>query len=294
MSAAVRVTARPVRIRSVKATPRGRTARTPSPTRLPGTPPLTVPRRSTDGEGVTRRALDAPGRCTPGARQGCVKAARTSVAWRSRVRRVTASWSRRCSHTGASCSIGVGQRPKVGIDDVDPQRARRGTHRDGVTGSLCDFVASARVGHAQPRCVPGCLVGRRQDPPPRPGARLDRTAGHDRHGVVGGADRRRVVVDGIDSRLEMARPQNADPIDFGTEDPVQTVLESNGGIGVDRIIDAVGVDAYRHKAGPDGDTWVPGAAVGHPRAPRRSAAQASSACTPPIFDRFPLGGTPAR
>src|SRR6266571_9013392 len=54
-----------------------------------------------------------------------------------------------------------------------------------------------------------------------------------------------LAVDQIPSRLDMARAQGAEVIDFSTEDPVQTILDLTGGIGVDRTIDAVGVDAER-------------------------------------------------
>lgn len=53
-----------------------------------------------------------------------------------------------------------------------------------------------------------------------------------------------LAVDDVPSRLEMARNQNAEPVDFGTEDPVAVLKELTGGIGPDRVIDAVGVDAY--------------------------------------------------
>lgn len=59
-----------------------------------------------------------------------------------------------------------------------------------------------------------------------------------------------IVVDGIESRLEIARAQNAEPVNFNVEDPVETVLSLTGGIGVDRVIDAVGIDAQRPKSGP--------------------------------------------
>ncbi|GAA1660036.1 zinc-dependent alcohol dehydrogenase [Glycomyces endophyticus] len=92
-----------------------------------------------------------------------------------------------------------------------------------------------------------------------------------------------LVVDGIGSRLDKAREQHAETIDCNIEDPVATVKDLTGGIGVDRVIEAVGVDAQRPKAGPaaeqvaekaeqferevraaapdaapDGDLWVPG------------------------------------
>ncbi|AOS64780.1 zinc-dependent alcohol dehydrogenase [Actinoalloteichus hymeniacidonis] len=59
-----------------------------------------------------------------------------------------------------------------------------------------------------------------------------------------------LVVDGEDTRLAMARRQNAETIDFNSEDPVATVRELTRGIGVDRVIEAVGVDAQRPTSGP--------------------------------------------
>jgi threonine dehydrogenase-like Zn-dependent dehydrogenase len=92
-----------------------------------------------------------------------------------------------------------------------------------------------------------------------------------------------LAVDSIASRLAMARAQGAEVIDFEKEDPVATIRELTGGIGVDRAIDAVGVDANRAHQGPaakgsrshaeefdreleeiakgakpDGDLWRPG------------------------------------
>ena len=57
-----------------------------------------------------------------------------------------------------------------------------------------------------------------------------------------GADRI-FAVDCYPDRLKMAREQGAEAIDFGSEDPVEIIKELTGGIGVDRVIDAVGVDA---------------------------------------------------
>jgi threonine dehydrogenase-like Zn-dependent dehydrogenase len=92
-----------------------------------------------------------------------------------------------------------------------------------------------------------------------------------------------IAVDKDQSRLEMARTQGAEVINFDEEEPVQTIMELTGNIGVDRIIEAVGVDAQRAHSGPaaeegeqmegefqtelnrvapetnpQGDTWVPG------------------------------------
>ncbi|MEI6001707.1 glutathione-dependent formaldehyde dehydrogenase [Paraburkholderia bengalensis] len=59
-----------------------------------------------------------------------------------------------------------------------------------------------------------------------------------------------LCVDHIPSRLDMARAQGAEVINFDVDDPVQAILELTGGIGVDRAIDAVGVDAVRAEQGP--------------------------------------------
>ena len=89
------------------------------------------------------------------------------------------------------------------------------------------------------------------------------------------------AVDSVPSRLAMACDQGAEPIDFNHEHPVQAIRELTKGIGVDRAIDAVGVDAVHAKRGPalkksevkqfkeevqevapktnpDGDNWEPG------------------------------------
>lgn len=127
------------------------------------------------------------------------------------------------------------------------------------------------------------------------------------------------VVDGISSRLDAARAQNAETVDFNREDPVAVVKELTGGIGVDRVIDAVGVDAQRPSSGPaaeqaaeqaerfeqerasaapdaspSGEQWVPG------NAPSLAAEWAVEAVAkagtigvigvyPPGFSSFPFG-----
>ncbi|HEX7055556.1 MAG TPA: zinc-dependent alcohol dehydrogenase [Burkholderiales bacterium] len=58
------------------------------------------------------------------------------------------------------------------------------------------------------------------------------------------------AVDCVESRLEMARRQGAEAIDFNREDPVEVLLAMTGGIGPDRAIDAVGVDALSPARGP--------------------------------------------
>ena len=92
-----------------------------------------------------------------------------------------------------------------------------------------------------------------------------------------------LCVDGVASRLEQARRRGAEVIDFNAEDPVAVVQELTAGTGVDRVVEAVGVDAQRPQRGPaaeqaaqqaetfdqeraqvapeqnpSGGTWVPG------------------------------------
>lgn len=59
-----------------------------------------------------------------------------------------------------------------------------------------------------------------------------------------------LAIDRIPARLEMAKKAGAEIINFDEEDPVETILNLTGGIGVDRIIDAVGVDAEHPSHGP--------------------------------------------
>lgn len=53
------------------------------------------------------------------------------------------------------------------------------------------------------------------------------------------------AVDHIRSRLDAAAAQGAEVIDYSRVDPVAALRELTGGIGPDRVIDAVGVDAER-------------------------------------------------
>jgi threonine dehydrogenase-like Zn-dependent dehydrogenase len=53
-----------------------------------------------------------------------------------------------------------------------------------------------------------------------------------------------LAIDNVPGRLEIARAQGAEAINFDDVDPVHALLESTHGIGPDRVIDAVGVDAY--------------------------------------------------
>lgn len=91
------------------------------------------------------------------------------------------------------------------------------------------------------------------------------------------------AIDHVEERLEMASLYGAEIINFDKEDPVDVIMSMTGGVGVDRIIDAVGVDAQKPSSGPaaakaakleqqfknerakvapqtniQGDNWVPG------------------------------------
>lgn len=103
-----------------------------------------------------------------------------------------------------------------------------------------------------------------------------------------------IVVDGIASRLDQARAQNAETVDFNQEDPVEVVRELTGGIGPDRVIEAVGVDAEQPGASNRDEQWKPG------DGPRQAldwavelVAKAGSigivGVYPPGFDQFPIG-----
>jgi threonine dehydrogenase-like Zn-dependent dehydrogenase len=62
-----------------------------------------------------------------------------------------------------------------------------------------------------------------------------------------------IAVDHRDDRLAMARRQGAEVVNFDEEDPVQTIVQMTGGVGVDRVIDAVGVDSEHAHHGPAHD-----------------------------------------
>jgi threonine dehydrogenase-like Zn-dependent dehydrogenase len=59
-----------------------------------------------------------------------------------------------------------------------------------------------------------------------------------------------ICVDRHADRLDMAREQGAETVDFDAEDPIDVIRDLTGGIGPDRVIDAVGVDAEHVHGGP--------------------------------------------
>jgi threonine dehydrogenase-like Zn-dependent dehydrogenase len=129
------------------------------------------------------------------------------------------------------------------------------------------------------------------------------------------------AVDCIPDRLEAARAQGAEVIDFSNEDPIATLLELTGGIGADAAIDAVGIDAtlpekgslaakalekgelkalkdelseVAPKTNTDGDNWHPGNAPSIvPLWATMGLAKAGTfsiiGVYPPTARRFPLG-----
>jgi threonine dehydrogenase-like Zn-dependent dehydrogenase len=127
------------------------------------------------------------------------------------------------------------------------------------------------------------------------------------------------AIDKVKSRLDQARAQGAECIDFNEEDPVEALRRLTNGIGVDRSVDAVGVDAESPQSGPakkaakahapadqleqkavapkskpDGDNWHPGDA---PSQALRWAIQGTAKAGtlsivgvyPPALESFPIG-----
>jgi threonine dehydrogenase-like Zn-dependent dehydrogenase len=64
------------------------------------------------------------------------------------------------------------------------------------------------------------------------------------------------AVDCIADRLDAARAQGAEAIDFDSDDPVETIQALTGGIGVDCAIDAVGVDAECPRTRTSPSAWA--------------------------------------
>lgn len=128
-----------------------------------------------------------------------------------------------------------------------------------------------------------------------------------------------LAVDREPTRLDMACQLGAETIDFEKEDPVEVIRELTGGIGPDRAIDAVGIDAEppghgpaskearKHKkeferelkqsapkTSPDNGHWVPGQAPSQAlRWAVESLAKAGTLSVvgvyPQTFNFFPFG-----
>jgi threonine dehydrogenase-like Zn-dependent dehydrogenase len=128
-----------------------------------------------------------------------------------------------------------------------------------------------------------------------------------------------LAVDNVKSRLDAARDQGAEVIDFDANDPAQTLLELTHGVGPDRAIDAVGIDArgprrksqtplendriarierQRSQVAPEAWTESPDSTAGESPSQALSWAVESIAKSgtlaivgvyPPRFETFPLG-----
>lgn len=96
-----------------------------------------------------------------------------------------------------------------------------------------------------------------------------------------------LAVDHVPSRLDMARAQGAEIINFDQDDPVETIRDLTGGIGVDRVIDAVGVEAE-----PPPEGAAPGGPISQEEMQREMREVA-----PKTYQRegsFAPGGAPAQ
>ena len=128
-----------------------------------------------------------------------------------------------------------------------------------------------------------------------------------------------IAIDTVEDRLEMARKQNAEVVNFNSEHPVAALRELTGGIGPDRVIDAVGVDAVHAHSGPaaaeakalgkafkqqvsevapkqhhDGDNWIPGDAPSQVllwgvESIAKAGTMAIIGVYPPTMQNFPIG-----
>ena len=128
-----------------------------------------------------------------------------------------------------------------------------------------------------------------------------------------------IAVDKVESRLAAARKLGAATINFEEEHPIEVIRELTRGYGVDRVIEAVGVDAVAPTIGPaaedeesaarhreqvrmvaasdasePGERWAPGDAPGQGiewsvAAVRKSGTVSSIAVYPPTADLLPFG-----
>jgi threonine dehydrogenase-like Zn-dependent dehydrogenase len=93
-----------------------------------------------------------------------------------------------------------------------------------------------------------------------------------------------ICVDQHEDRLAMARRAGAEPVDFSAEDPIDAIRELTGGIGPDRVIDAVGVDAEHVHEGPGAERT---------ETPDEEFAAETDQVAPEQDERFAPGGAPS-
>ncbi|MCB2251527.1 glutathione-dependent formaldehyde dehydrogenase [Pseudomonas chlororaphis] len=104
------------------------------------------------------------------------------------------------------------------------------------------------------------------------------------------------AIDGLKDRLARAQALGAECIDFEQEDPVQTLSRLTDGIGPDRAIDAVGIDANHPHPGASANTrsWQPGDSPAQVlQWAVESLAKAGTLSIigvyPALFEQFPIG-----
>lgn len=96
-----------------------------------------------------------------------------------------------------------------------------------------------------------------------------------------------IAVDRLPDRLEAARAKGAEIVNFEEEDPVEAIRALTGGIGVDRVIDAVGVDAAAPGEKPgESATQVLDQAIA---AMAKAGTLAIIGVYPPNVHSFPIG-----
>ena len=96
-----------------------------------------------------------------------------------------------------------------------------------------------------------------------------------------------LAIDNKADRLEWAVRQGAEAIDFDAEDPVETIKRLTGGIGVDRVIDCVGVDAEPATSGPAAEPSADTAEAFESQVEQVAPEQAPG-------DRYQPGGAPGQ
>lgn len=113
-------------------------------------------------------------------------------------------------------------------------------------------------------------------------------------------------VDHREDRLAMACRQGAETVNFSAEDPLETLKRLTGGVGPDRVIDAVGIDAegpdenpelvdeVAPERAPSDGQWQPGNAPGQVakwavEAVAKAGTIGIIGVYPPTMERYPIG-----
>lgn len=103
------------------------------------------------------------------------------------------------------------------------------------------------------------------------------------------------AIDGLEDRLARAQALGAECINFEKEDPVETIARLTAEIGVDRVIEAVGIDAnHSHHGHHHPAQWQPGDAPSQAlewavKAVAKAGTISIIGVYPAGFDSFPIG-----